>query len=172
MLTAQAIKDAVSQGDIIIKPFDEQKLGPNSYDLSLHNEILVYREKTLDMKKDNQVERIIIPESGYLLHPEKLYLARTREWTATDRYVPMLEGRSSIGRLGLHVHITAGFGNLGSSGYWTLELSCVQPLIIYPAVRICQIYFIMPCGEQHMVVEKNRYKDADDIQPSMLWKEF
>lgn len=172
ILTADAVQLAIENGDIVIKPFNLERLGPNSYDLSLHNELLVYKEHTLDMKKDNAVERIGIPESGYLLQPGKIYLGRTQEWTATDTYAPMLEGRSSVGRLGLYVHITAGFGNLGSSGYWTLELSCVQPLMIYPGVRICQVYFVTVEGAKKLFPEKIRYKDADDIQASMLWKEF
>ena len=172
MLTAQAICDAIDAGEIDIKPFNRERLGPNSYDLSLHNELLIYKDAILDMKKDNHVERIKIPDDGYLLQPGTLYLARTQEWTASDYYVPMLEGRSSVGRLGLYADITAGFGNLGSSGCWTLELSCVQPLVIYAGVRICQVYFLTTQGERILQPEKNRYKDAEDIQPSLLWKEF
>ena len=172
MLTANAIQQAINQGEILIKPFNLKRLGPNSYDLSLHNELLVYKEPQLDMKKDNAVERIVLSESGFLLQPGKIYLARTQEWTASDVYAQMLEGRSSIGRLGLYVHITAGFGNLGSSGYWTLELSCVQPLMIYPGVRICQVYFVEVEGAKKLFPEKISYKDADDIQASKLWQEF
>ncbi len=53
----------------------------------------------------------------------------------------MLEGRSSVGRLGLFIHVTAGFGDVGFAGYWTLEIFCVQPIRIYPNVEICQIYY-------------------------------
>ena len=75
------------------------------------------------------------------MEPGKLYLGRTLEYTKTKKYVPMLEGRSSIGRLGMFVHITAGFGDIGFEGFWTLEIFVVQPLKIYPNVEICQIYF-------------------------------
>lgn len=172
MLSAQAITQALQKGDVVIKPFNAEHLGPNSYDLTLHNELLTYTERELDMKKDNSVERSIIPASGLLLQPGKIYLARTQEWTASDVYAQMLEGRSSIGRLGLYVHITAGFGNLGSSGYWTLELSCVQPLMIYPGVRICQVYFVEVDGIKELFPKKISYKDADDIQSSKLWQEL
>ena len=93
---------------IFIEPFDEKQLNPNSYNLKLHNELLVYSQNQLDMKMPNATDKIIIPESGQLLEPNKLYLGRTKEYTKTDNYVPMLEGRSSIGRLGMFIHVTAG----------------------------------------------------------------
>lgn len=108
--------------NIIIEPFDEKKINPNSYNLSLHNELLVYENDILDMKTLNPTKVIKIPEDGLLLEPGKLYLGRTNEFTSTNKYVPMLEGRSSTGRLGLFIHVTAGFGDIGFSGYWTLEI--------------------------------------------------
>ncbi len=123
--------------DIFITDFDRSRLNPNSYNLRLHNGMLVYSDGILDMKKDNPAECIYIPETGLLLQPGKLYLGRTCERTRTENLVPMLEGRSSIGRLGLCIHITAGFGDVGFSGHWTLEIHCVQPVLIYPFVEIC-----------------------------------
>lgn len=172
ILSADEIEKAVNAGDIEINPFNVDHLGPNSYDLHLHNELVIYKDQKLDMKKDNPTERLHIPESGFEMQPGKVYLARTKEWTATDLYAPMLEGRSSIGRLGLYVHITAGFGNMGSSGFWTLELSCVQALTIYPDVAICQVFFMTVQGAKKLYPEKIKYKDADDIQASKLWQEF
>lgn len=172
MLSSEAIKKAMEKGEINIKPFNQEQLGPNSYDLRLHNELMVYDCHRLDMKKELPTKRILIGDDGFELQPGTLYLARTHEWTATDCYAPMLEGRSSVGRLGLSVHITAGFGNLGSSGYWTLELSVVQPLTIYPGVKICQVYFLTIEGAKKLYIEQNKYRDADDVQPSMLWKEL
>lgn len=117
--------------DIIIEPFNEKKINPNSYNLSLHNELLVYEDNLLDMKKPNETKKIIIPEDGLILEPGKLYLGRTNEFTKTEKFVPMLEGRSSTGRLGLFIHVTAGFGDIGFAGYWTLEIFCVQPSLMY-----------------------------------------
>ena len=102
----------------------------------MHNELLVYEEKVLDMKKPNKTKRLIIPEEGLVLEPGRLYLGRTLEYTKTDKYVPMLEGRSSIGRLGLFIHVTAGFGDVGFSGYWTLEIFCIQPIRVYPLWKL------------------------------------
>ena len=78
------------------------------------------------MKKDNPIRKINIPDDGLLLEPNKLYLGRTVEYTRTDKFIPMLEGRSSTGRLGLFIHVTAGFGDVGFAGYWTLEMFCIQ----------------------------------------------
>jgi dCTP deaminase (EC 3.5.4.13) len=157
--------------DIIIEPYNEKQLNPNSYNLRLHNELLVYEEEVLDMKTPNKYKSIIIPEEGLLLEPGKLYLGRTVEYTATEKYVPMLEGRSSIGRLGLFIHVTAGFGDVGFKGYWTLEIFCVQPIRIYPKVEICQIYYHSIEGDYDKYVS-GKYQDNKGVQPSLLYKDF
>ena len=107
--------------DVIIDPFDEQRLNPNSYNLTLHDEILTYEEVVLDMRQPNRTRRIVIPEEGLVLSPNQLYLGRTAERTETHNLVPMIEGRSSVGRLGLFVHVTAGFGDVGFQGFWTFQ---------------------------------------------------
>lgn len=140
---------------IFIEPFDEKQLNPNSYNLKLHNELLVYSQNQLDMKMPNATDKIIIPESGLLLEPNKLYLGRTKEYTKTDNYVPMLEGRSSIGRLGMFIHVTAGFGDVGFAGFWTLEIFVIQSLIIYPDVEICQLYFHSIEGNTINIIQEN-----------------
>lgn len=157
--------------EIIIEPFDEGRLNPNSYNLSLANELLVYVQYELDMKMPNETRRILIPEEGLLLEPNKLYLGRTNEFTNTDRYVPMLEGRSSTGRLGLFIHVTAGFGDVGFAGYWTLEIFCVQPVRIYPNVQICQIYYHDIVGEYELY-RSGKYQNNQGIQPSLMYKDF
>ena len=118
--------------DIIIIPFNKKQINPNSYNLKLHDKLLVYKNKKLTIKKPNETKTLIIPKSGFHLEPGILYLGRTLEYTETFNFVPMLEGRSSIGRLGIFIHITAGFGDVGFKGYWTLEITCIHPIIIYP----------------------------------------
>ena len=157
--------------DIVIQPFDPKRLNPNSYNLSLHNELLVYENRLLDMKVPNPVKTLTIPESGLVLEPDKLYLGRTNEVTQTDRFVPMLEGRSSVGRLGLFIHVTAGFGDVGFAGYWTLEIFCVQPIRIYPNVEICQIYYHDIQGDYDLY-QSGKYQNNTGIQPSLLYKDF
>ena len=107
ILSGQTIRQRLGS-DIIIDPFDESRLNPNSYNLTLHNELMVYEELMLDMAKANRVRRIEIPKDGLVLSPHQLYLGRTAERTATHNLVPQIEGRSSVGRLGLFVHVTAG----------------------------------------------------------------
>jgi dCTP deaminase len=156
---------------IKITPYNESQLNPNSYNLTLHNEMLVYDNDVLDMKKENTASTVIIPEEGIELKPGKLYLGRAIEYTETDSFVPMLEGRSSIGRLGLFVHITAGFGDVGFSGYWTLEMFCVQPIRIYPGVQICQVFYHSIEGEYELY-KSGKYQKNKGIQPSLLFKDF
>ena len=141
-------------GDIVIEPFEPSRLNPNSYNLTLHNELLVYEEVVLDMRRPNRVSRIELPGEGLVLQPNQLYLGRTAERTETHRLVPMIEGRSSVGRLGLFVHVTAGFGDVGFCGYWTLEMFAVQPLRIYPGVPICQILYHDDRRRDHRVPER------------------
>jgi len=170
ILTGNEIKAQLGTS-IVIDPFDESRLNPNSYNLCLHDELLVYEEIVLDMKRPNRFRRYTIPPEGFVLHPNQLYLGRTVERTETHNYVPMLEGRSSIGRLGLFVHVTAGFGDVGFCGYWTLEMFAVQPVRIYAGVQICQIFYHSVCGE---ITEYNsdKYQHNHDIQPSLLFKEL
>ena len=157
--------------EIVIEPYDKNRINPNSYNLSLSNELLVYDYDLLDMKKENKASKIIIPEDGLILEPNKLYLGRTNEFTKTDKFVPMLEGRSSTGRLGLFIHVTAGFGDIGFAGYWTLEIFCVQPIKIYPNVEICQIYFHDIHGDYDLYTS-GKYQNNTGIQPSLMFKDF
>ncbi|MCC6274317.1 MAG: dCTP deaminase [Leptospiraceae bacterium] len=157
--------------DIIIEPWDGKLLNPNSYNLRLHNEMIVYTRFPLDMKSPNPTEKVIIPETGITLEPGKLYLGRTLEYTETHNLVPMLEGRSSIGRLGMYVHVTAGFGDVGFKGFWTLEISVIHPLVIYPNVQICQIFYHTVEGDI-TEYKSGKYQANQGIQPSLLYKDF
>ena len=170
ILSGQEIRRRLGD-DIVIDPFDESLLNPNSYNLTLHPELLVYEEIVLDMREDNRVRRIQIPPDGLVLKPQQLYLGRTAERTETRNLVPMLEGRSSIGRLGLFVHVTAGFGDVGFCGYWTLEMFSVQPLRVYPGIPICQIFYHELRGDYEPYAS-DKYQHNCDIQPSLLFKEL
>ncbi len=156
---------------IVIDPFDPRQLNPNSYNLTLHNELMVYEEVVLDMRKANRVRRIEIPDEGLILGPNQLYLGRTAELTETHSLVPMIEGRSSVGRLGLFVHVTAGFGDVGFCGYWTLEMFAVHPVRVYPGIPICQIFYHEVTG-QITEYASDKYQNNRDIQPSLLFKEL
>lgn len=157
--------------EIFIEPFNPEQLNPNSYNLKLYDELLMYTDEVLDMKKENKIRKIRIPKEGLVLEPNRLYLGRTVEHTKTLNVVPMLEGRSSIGRLGLFVHVTAGFGDVGFSGYWTLEIFCIQPIRIYPNIEICQLYYHTIEGEYEPYTS-GKYQNNEGIQPSYLFKDF
>lgn len=170
ILSGLEIKNQIGR-KIFIEPFHEERLNPNSYNLSLHNELLIYTNETLDMRANNPSQKVLIPSEGFMLQPGKLYLGRTSEYTRTEDYIPMLEGRSSIGRLGICIHVTAGFGDVGFAGYWTLELFCVQPVRIYAGVQIAQIYY-HTITEPYENYTKGKYQNNKGIQASMLYKEF
>lgn len=170
ILSGREIKSRIGK-DIKIDPYNESQVNPNSYNLRLHNKLLCYDNYELDMKKENTAHELIIPEDGLLLEKDKLYLGRTLEYTETQNLVPMLEGRSSIGRLGLFVHVTAGFGDVGFSGFWTLEMFCVQPIRIYPNVQICQIFYHTIEGDYDSY-EGGKYQKNKGVQPSMMYKDF
>ena len=102
---------------------------------------------------------------------EQVLASGTLQYTETHGMVPMLEGRSSVGRLGLFVHVTAGFGDIGFCGFWTLEISCIQPVRIYAGVGICQIFYHTISGSYDSY-ESGKYQRNSGIQPSMLWKDF
>tara|TARA_R110002111_G_scaffold262866_1_gene342050 strand:+ start:1810 stop:2433 length:624 start_codon:yes stop_codon:yes gene_type:complete len=157
--------------DIVLEPFHEKHLNPNSYNLCLHNELMVYEEIVLDMARPNRLGKHVIPEEGMVLYPGQLYLGRTVERTETHNLVPLLEGRSSIGRLGISVHATAGVGDIGFCGYWTLEITVEQPVRVYAGVAICQIIYNTVIGE---IVEycSDKYQNNKGIQPSLLFKEL
>lgn len=170
LLSGQAIHEQLGDG-IEISPFQNERLNPNSYNLALHDELLIYEEVVLDSASPNRYRRIEIPSSGYTLQPNQLYLGRTVEYTETRGLVPMIQGRSSLGRLGLFINPGGSFGDVGYCGTWTLEMHCVQPVKIYPGMQICQIYYMQLSGES-IEYSSEKYQNSRDIQPSMMFREL
>ena len=172
ILTGSEIEKEYNNGNIVINPFSIKNLNPNSYNLTLNDELMVYKNDKLDMKCDNETYSFKIDkDKGFLLEPGNLYLGRTNEYTETHNLVPMLEGRSSIGRLGICIHVTAGFGDIGFKGHWTLEIFCIHPVIIYPNIEICQIYYHTVKGD---ITDTyiGKYQNNKGIQSSLMYKEF
>jgi dCTP deaminase len=157
--------------DILIMPFEPSRVGPNSYNVTLAPELLQYTGDTLDMKTENPVTRLTIPDDGLVMRPGQLYLGRTAEYTETHNLVPMLEGRSSVGRLGVFIHVTAGFGDVGFCGFWTLELTCVLPVRIYAGVEIGQIFYHTIDGA-FTPYRSKKYNHNTGVQASKLFQEF
>jgi len=205
MLTGKEIIKRREMGDIIINPFDEKKVNPNSYNLTLNRKLLIYdnilsateleyrlelngvsplclndseqstydklmSKNVLDMKTENKTKEFIIPDEGLILLPGKLYLGKTNEYTETHNLVPAISGRSSIGRLGINVHATAGFGDIGFKGNWTLEIFVIEPVVIYADVELAQIYYYKPDGEYDNY--NGRYQNSYDVHSSRLFQDY
>jgi dCTP deaminase len=205
ILTGPEIDWQVEIGNIVIDPFDAKRVNPNSYNLRLSDELLVYRANlewlrrqpsalldlwfgatnkdlpfgagyvedpaVLDMAKDNPTERLRIPPEGLVLVPGVLYLGSTMEYTETPEHlVPFVEGRSSVGRLGLCVHVTAGYGESGFKGTWTLEMLTTMPLRVYAGVDVCQIVYATTTGRRSAY--QGKYQGQRGPQASRLWKDF
>ncbi len=176
ILTDKKILEAIESHQIVIEPFDRDCLGTNSYDVHLGNYLAVYRDRVLDAKKHNQVEMLEIGEEGFVLQPGTLYLGVTEEYTETHNSVPFLEGKSSIGRLGIDIHATAGKGDVGFSNHWTLEISCVQPVRVYAGMPIGQLIYFLVDGdiENYYNKKQNAKYNQRTNKPveSMMWKNF
>lgn len=173
LLSGSEIKRQMALGNIVIDPYREEQLNPNSYNLTLANELQVYTAGCLDVKEKNETRTIVIPEEGLILEPFELYLARSREYTETHGFVPMVQGRSSLGRLGLAIHITSGFGDIGFCGNWTLQLLSAKPLKIYPGMKFCQIYYQELRGaEDQAEYASEKYQGGKDVQASKSYLEF
>jgi dCTP deaminase len=170
ILSSEEIKKRLGK-DIIIKPFNTNQLGSQSYNLTLADSLLVYNDTLVDMKTSNQTTVIYIPKDGIILRPNIIYLSKTVEYTETYNLVPEIQGRSSIARLGLYIHVNCPYGGIGFRGNWTLEMHCVQPIRIYSGVQICQIFYHEVLGK---IYEYNgpKYQDATDIGSSKIYYEF
>jgi dCTP deaminase len=176
ILTDTDILSAMKAGHIRIEPFDKSRLGSNSFDLTLGEHLLVYNEEELDCAKQHHTKRFSIPEEGFVMQPGELYLGVTQEKTTTRHHVPLIEGKSSVGRLGITTHVTAGFGDIGFEGYWTLEITVVKPIRVYAGMPIAQIYFVLPlgtCSTPYGLKKDAKYSKQPGVpMPSMMYKNF
>jgi len=146
ILTDKEIQQAINDGSIVIAPFRPECLGSNSYDVHLGSTLAVYTDDLLDARKHNEVRYIEIPSDGIVLNPDTLYLGITEEYTETHKHVPFLEGKSSVGRLGIDIHATAGKGDVGFSNQWTLEISVRHPVRVYAGMPIGQLIYFETSG--------------------------
>jgi dCTP deaminase len=176
ILSDKQILEEMARGTIVIDPYDRKYLGSNSYDVHLGKYLAVYKSDILDARVHNQVDHFEIPDDGLILLPHKLYLGVTEEYTETHRHVPFLEGKSSIGRLGIDIHATAGKGDIGFCNTWTLEISVKQPVRVYPGMPIGQLIYFEMSGEIGTPYGKKRSAKytvrTDHPVESMMWKNF
>jgi len=173
------ILSAINAGDIVINPFDRRYLGTNSYDVHLGRHLAVYKNTILDPKHPNDVDYVEIPDTGLVIYPGEFFLGVTAEYTETRRYVPFIEGKSSIGRLGLFIHVTAGRGDAGFQNHWTLELAAAHAVRVYAGMPIGQlIYFdtgpvAVPYDKKRSAKYNAHYTGQEPRPtPSMMWKNF
>ena len=174
ILSDERILEEMEKGTIKIVPYERESLGSNSYDVHLGKWFATYVDEILDAKKHNKIEYFEIPEEGFILQPHLFYLGSTDEYTETHAHVPFLEGKSSTGRLGIDIHATAGKGDVGFCGNWTLEISCKKPVRIYKGMPIGQLIYFPVDGE--VQVKYNNKTNAkysgqpDKPVESMMWK--
>jgi dCTP deaminase len=191
ILSDKQILEARERGDIVITPFDPKCLGSNSYDVRLGKNMAMYvtteeywdietksYRRVLDCKKYNPVYEFEIPEKGFILNPKVLYLGVTLEHTFTPFHVPKFDGKSSTGRIGIFTHITAGIGDIGFKGHWTLEITCVEPVRIYAGMPIGQITFetsgecFNPYNAKQSAKYNNEFTTDPKPIPYMGYKNF
>jgi dCTP deaminase len=174
ILSDTRILEEIKKGTIKIDPYNRDCLGSNSYDVHLGRLLAKYNDEVIDAKKHNTIAYFEIPEEGLILQPHQFYLGVTAEYTETHAHVPFLEGKSSTGRLGIDIHATAGKGDVGFCGNWTLEISVKLPVRVYAGMPVGQLIYFPVDGE--IEIKYNEKKDAKySGQPnrpieSMMWK--
>lgn len=153
ILSDKTIKEYLEEGKIVINPLkDEQQIQPSSVDMRLGDEFKVFkviRKPYIDPKDEEDIaeymESSTVPEGeAFIIHPNEFALATTQEYVKVpDDLVARVEGRSSMGRLGVTMHVTAGYVDPGFEGRITLEISNIgaMPVALYPGQRVCQLVF-------------------------------
>lgn len=156
ILTGPAIKTAVKNGRVVLEPFDAANLNPNSYNYHLGDTLLIPGTGKQRSRK------VRLHANGFVLEPGHIYLGTTQETIGSDYFVTLLLGRSSVGRLGIFLNVTADLGHIGSSSRWTLELTVVQPVRIYPQMKIGQVSFWMT---DHRTTHRYKGRYRNDTHP-------
>lgn len=176
VLSDKTILNEIKAGNIIIEPFNIKYLNPVSVDLTLAPTCKRYVGSTLDCRKDNPTEEFQIPETGYTLLPNNLYLYACNEIIGVKENIcATIMGKSSLGRLGLDIHVCAGFADPGFVGSLVLEMRVVHPLVIYPNQKICQIKFERVEGEILESYDRkpgSKYMNQQGVTASRMHQNF
>ena len=176
ILSDTKILEEIKKGNIVIEPYSRENLGTNSYDVHLGKWLAIYEDKILDAKAHNKINTFEIPDDGFILQPAMLYLGVTEEYTETRNFVPFLEGKSSIGRLGIDIHATAGKGDAGFCNNWTLEISVKMPVKVYKGMPIGQLIYFEMDGKVETPYDKKqnaKYNQKTEYPvESMMYKNF
>ena len=176
ILSDSKILEEMENGNIIISPFDERYLNPVSVDLTLAPQMTTYAEHKLDVRAENKTNEFTIPDHGFILTPGKVYLYACNERIGVKGNIrAKVEGKSSLGRLGLFIHVTAGFIDPGFEGSLVLELVATQPIVVYPNMKICQVEFARVEGNINEPYNKkigSKYMNQQGVQASLMYKNF
>jgi dCTP deaminase len=176
VLSDGAILVEIAKGNIIIEGLNVEHLNPVSVDLTLNPNFKVYEGRILDCKNPNKTIDLVVPEEGYILVPGVVYLYACNERIGVKGNIrAKVEGKSSLGRLGLLVHLTAGFIDPGFEGSLVLELAATQPVRIYPNMKICQLEFAYVEGEILETYDRkkgSKYMNQTGVQESLMHKNF
>lgn len=176
-LTGKEIEKQVDAGRIFIDPFNRSQVNPNSYDYRLSPGIKILLANNViegiecvDPKKEMKFRELIIEEEGLVLMPGLGYLASTIERFGSDYYASLCTGKSSVGRLFLQNHACAGLIDQGFFGHITLEITVTLPVIVYPGMRIGQIFWFESVGEA--LLYSGKYMNQDQSLPSQIYKDI
>ena len=165
ILTGPQIESAVERGEIVIRPFRKSQIAPNSYDFRLGARCRVYTMRSLDAARENKTRAFLLPKRGLMLQPNRIYLINTEETMGSEYYVPIIRGRSSVGRLGIFIDITADLIDLGSINQWTLQIHAVHPVRVYPGMLVGQVTFWRTFGRR--VQYDGKYRRHRSPVPSL-----
>lgn len=169
ILTGPEINKAISEGDIVLRPFMPQRLNPNSVDVTLGSDYLRHESGAIDPSVRPSMVAAKIPNEGYTFEANDFILGSTVETIGSTRYVPILHGKSSTARAGLFVHVTADLIDIGSIGCLTLQLYFVLPLRLYPGMPIGQVSFWRPYGKIDLY--KGKYQNSAGPRASEGWRD-
>lgn len=183
ILSDRDILNRIKGGDLKIEPFYSRAVQPSTVDLRLDDKIRVFDNwevEMVDVKKKDDPSRVVkVEKSGFVVHPGEFLLGATQEKiTLPDNLAAKLEGRSSIGRLGLIIHATAGYVDPGFSGWLTFEISNISrlPIKIYPGMKIAQLcFFQMSSPVRHLYGSKqtnNKYQGQKGPTSSRVYLDF
>lgn len=170
ILTGPEITRQRDQHRLTIEPFHPGSINPNSYNLTLGPTLACYTGDVLDTRTPNDAELITIPDEGFVLTPDKVYLGHSTEIIGSDFYVPFIHSRSSAARLGLYVVICAALIDIGSKGQTTFQMHAVQPLRIYAGLSYAQVDFRATVGER--VLYDGKYQGSTGPRISEIHRDL
>ena len=170
MISYEGIKEELKRGSIVVDNSVEN-LGDGFIEVTLGNVLKVYNTPSLDVTKSTPAKEIIIPESGFVLKPNELYLGRTNEWTETYGFVPILSGTEELAAIGMEIHVTAGFGDNGFEGTWTLEIVCANPTVVYPNMVVGKLQYFPLIGNADIEYRGKYFRQVDATE-SRLSREY